>query len=58
MLMKINMKEWIASVIADKQRIAIPIMTHSGIEIIGKTVKDAVTSGDVHYQAIMALNEK
>lgn len=58
MRMKINMKEWIASVIADKQRIAIPIMTHSGIEIIGKTVKDAVTSGDVHYQAIMALNEK
>lgn len=56
--MKINMKGWIASVIANKQRIAIPIMTHSGIEIIGKTVKDAVTSGDVHYQAIMALNEK
>lgn len=56
--MKINMNEWIASVISSKERVAIPIMTHSGIEIIGKTVKDAVTDGVVHYEAIMALAEK
>ena len=52
-IMKINMNEWIASVISSKERVAIPIMTHSGIEIIGKTVKDAVTDGVVHYEAIM-----
>lgn len=56
--MKMNMKEWIAGVISAKERIAIPIMTHSGIELIGRSVNDAVTDGDVHYQAIMALAEK
>lgn len=56
--MKIDMKNWIASVIASRQRVAIPIMTHSGIELIGHTVKDAVTNGEVHYQAIKILSEK
>ena len=56
--MKRNMKDWIASVIASKQRIAIPIMTHSGIELIGRTVYDAVTNGEIHYQAIQILSEK
>ena len=35
-----------------------PIMTHPGIEMIGKTVRDAVTDGQVHYNAIKALSEK
>lgn len=52
------MKEWAASVIRQKERIAIPIMTHSGIEMIGKRVLDAVTDGEVHYQAIKALADK
>lgn len=56
--MKINMKEWIASVIAAEERIAIPIMTHSGIELIGRNVRDAVTNGQVHYEAIKALADK
>ncbi len=33
-----------------------PIMTHPGIELIGKRVIDAVTDGQVHYQAIIALS--
>ncbi len=33
-------------------------MTHPGIELIGKTVKEAVTDGQVHADAICALNEK
>lgn len=56
--MKINMKERIASVIAAEERIAIPIMTHSGIELIGRNVRDAVTNGQVHYEAIKALADK
>jgi hypothetical protein len=32
-----------------------PIMTHLGIEMIGKTVKDAVIDGRVHYEAIKAF---
>ena len=39
-------------------RIAIPIMTHPGIEMIGKTVQDAVTNGNIHAEAIIALNDR
>lgn len=34
--MKINMKEWIASILGSEKRIAIPVMTHSGIELLGR----------------------
>ena len=53
-----NMKKWIADVINNPKRIAIPILTHPGIEMVGKTVKEAVTDGNVHAKAIIALNEK
>lgn len=52
-----NLKKWIEDVISQKSRLAIPIMTHPGIELIGKTVRETVTSGEVHYQAIKALND-
>ena len=55
--MKINMKNWIRDVINNPKRIAIPILTHPGIEMIGKTALDAVTDGKVHAEAIRALNE-
>ncbi len=42
---RLNMKEWISQTIQRKETIAIPIMTHPGIEFIGKTVHDAVTNG-------------
>lgn len=45
----------IKSILEAKDRLAIPIMTHPGIEAIGKTVKNAVTSGKVHYEAIKYL---
>ena len=52
------MKNWIREVINNPTRIAIPIMTHPGIEMLGKTVQDAVTDGKVHAAAIIALNER
>ena len=52
------MKKWITNVINHAERIAIPIMTHPGIEMIGKTVQDAVTNGNVHADAIIALNDR
>jgi len=55
--MKTDMKSWIAVQIAAGKRISIPIMTHPGIEMIGKSVKDAVQGGDVHAQAIRKLAE-
>jgi hypothetical protein len=39
---KLNMKDWIGQTILNKKVISIPIMTHPGIELIGKTVHDAV----------------
>lgn len=41
----INMKEWAHNVMGNPGRIAIPIMTHPGIELCGYTVKQAVTDG-------------
>lgn len=52
------MKQWTKDLIANNKVAAIPIMTHPGIELIGKTVRDAVTDGQVHYEAIKALYEK
>lgn len=57
-MQKLNMKQWIAGVIAQKQVAAIPIMTHPGIELIGSTVRKAVTDGEVHYRSIKALADK
>lgn len=53
----INMNSWINQQLSNKTRISIPIMTHPGIEMIGKNVKDAVQSGEVHAQAIKKLAE-
>lgn len=53
----INMSSWIAQQINNGTRISIPIMTHPGIEMIGKKVKDAVQNGEVHAQAIKKLAE-
>ena len=52
------MNVWIENILKNKKRIAIPIMTHPGIELIGKTVYEAVTDGNVHYEAISALNDR
>ena len=43
---------------ASEKRIALPIMTHPGIEYIGKTVREAVTDGEVHFAATKALAER
>ena len=52
-----NMKHWVSDVIGNSQRIAIPIMTHPGIECIKKSVKDAVTNGYIHFEAIQSLDK-
>lgn len=56
--MKIDMKKWVGAVIASPARSALPIMTHSGIELIGRSVLDAVTDGEVHARAVLALAER
>lgn len=51
------MNKFIKQLLDSDKRIAIPIMTHPGIEAIGKKVFDAVTNGEVHYQAIRNVME-
>lgn len=52
-----NIKEWCNNVIATKERVALPIMTHPGIELIDKKVIEIVTDGKVQLEAIKALND-
>ncbi|MBQ6081565.1 MAG: uroporphyrinogen decarboxylase family protein [Bacteroidales bacterium] len=56
--MKRNMKEWALALMNNPKRPALPLMTHPGIELIGKHVIDAVTDGEVHYEAIKALYDR
>lgn len=53
-----NIQPWIDSILTSRQRVAIPIMTHPGIELTGKRVIDAVTDGTTHFEAIRALHER
>lgn len=53
-----NMKNWAESLINSPKVVAVPIMTHPGIEMIGKCVRDAVTNGEVHAEAIIAVDKK
>ena len=56
--MKINMKQWVADVIRQRQVTALPVMTHPGIEMNGHTVREAVSNGRVHYEAVMTLTKR
>ncbi len=53
-----NITEWTDGVFARAERPAVPIMTHPGIEITGASVKEAVCDGQVHFNAIRAVNER
>jgi len=52
------MRSWKESIINSNKRVAIPIMTHPGIELLGKTIIEAVSDGNVHFEAVKALDQK
>jgi uroporphyrinogen decarboxylase len=56
--MKINMHQWVESVLHSHKRFAIPLMTHPGIELSKRKVIDAVKYGEFHYAAIKAIHDK
>ncbi len=56
--MKINMCQWVAKVIQRKEVLAMPVMTHPGIEMNGHTVREAVCDGSIHAEAVVALTKK
>ena len=49
------MRQWIADIIAQKEVVAVPVMTHPGIEQNGHTVKEAVSDGRIHAEAVVWL---
>ena len=51
-----NVDEWIEYIMVSDKKVALPIMTHPGIELLNKRVLDAVTDGEVHFKAVEALN--
>ena len=53
-----NMRQWVADVIRQKEVTAVPVMTHPGIELNGNTVRQAVSDGRVHYEAVMTLTKR
>lgn len=46
------MKQFTQSILQSNKRLAMPVMTHPGIEALGYTVKQAVTDGNIQYKAI------
>ena len=52
-----ELSQYIKDKLVSEKRVAMPIMPHPGIELLGKRVQDAVTNGEIHYHAIRALNE-
>ncbi len=53
--MKRNMLNWRTQILDSERRVALPIMTHPGIDAIGATVRQAVCDGEVHARAIEHL---
>ncbi|MDD3321919.1 MAG: uroporphyrinogen decarboxylase family protein [Paludibacter sp.] len=51
------MKQFIDQILQSSTVTAFPIMTHPGIEALGYTVKDAVTNGQIHFEAIKYISE-
>ena len=56
--MIMDMDKWVQSVLTSRRRLAIPLMTHPGIALTGRSVLDAATSSQYHFEAVRALAAK
>jgi len=56
--MKTNMIAWINSIIDSEEIKAMPIMTYPGLNILGKTILEMVTNGEVQYHCLKALSDR
>jgi uroporphyrinogen decarboxylase len=52
------MEKWTDNILKSSKRLAMPVMTHPGIELLGKTVREAVSDGKVHFEAMKVLAER
>lgn len=53
--MKRNILNWRTQILESERRVAVPIMTHPGIDAIGATVRQAACDGEVHARAVEHL---
>ena len=53
-----NMWQWVSDIIRQREVTAIPVMTHPGIEQNGHTVRQAVSDGRIHSEAVIALSQQ
>lgn len=53
-----NISNWLKELAENKRVLAVPIMTHPGIELCGYTVKETVKDGSKHANAIIRLNSE
>lgn len=51
----INIRQWAHYLMENSDRVAIPIMTHPGIELCNHLVVEAVKNGVIHFEAIKKL---
>lgn len=52
-----NVKLWKDKVLNSGRRIAVPLMIHPGIELIGEKISSAISNGEVHFKAMKAIQE-
>lgn len=52
------MTDWLKDILDSRTTVAIPVMTHPGIEATGHTVEEAVKNGNVHYDALRFLADR
>lgn len=51
------MKKFIDEILQSTLVPVMPVMTHPGIEATGKTVREAVSDGQIHYQSIKYISD-
>ncbi|HEX2946167.1 MAG TPA: uroporphyrinogen decarboxylase family protein [Clostridia bacterium] len=56
--MKSDMRKWINEIAESAERLAMPIMTYPGLELINKTVSDIIGNGDDQFLCMQALANK
>jgi uroporphyrinogen decarboxylase len=56
--MTVHVDSWRKSITDSRRRIAVPLMSHPGITFSGHTVREAVTQGRAHFEAMRAVAQQ
>ncbi len=56
--MKMDMRKWMYEIEESGERLAMPIMTYPGLELVNKTVPDMIKNGEDQFLCMQALASK